>query len=159
MKTLGMYSFDELSLGYNLVISIKKYSPQAASIYSLFRCLCGLPSSDIQCRVYLFSIISEIKIKEVESSLINCSLQKPWIMVLISHKMSLIYSPANNKFKSVPASTWNTKFNKKHMLESIFFHTVGEGNKLTAQISCIRQIKDLFYKTHLMMRTRLILNF
>lgn len=132
MKTLGVYSFDELPLGYNLVISIKKYRHQAASTNSLFRCLSGLPSSDIQCRVYLFSIISEIKIKEVESSLINCSLQKPWIMVLISHKMSLIYSPANNKFKSVPASTWNTKFNKKHMLESIFFHIVGEGNKLTA---------------------------
>lgn len=53
METLGGYSFDELSLGYNLVISFMKYSPWAAFTNNLLWCLCGLPSNDIPCKSLL----------------------------------------------------------------------------------------------------------
>lgn len=81
MKPFGVYFLDELPIGYNLVISFKKYSHRAASTNSLFRCLCGLPSSDIPCRVYLFSIISEIKIKgsrEFSSQLFSAETLDKW---------------------------------------------------------------------------------
>lgn len=81
MKTLRVYFFDELPIGYNLVISFEKHSHWAASTKSLFRCLCGLPASDIPCSVYLFSITSEIKIKgsrEFSSQLFSAETLDKW---------------------------------------------------------------------------------
>lgn len=63
MKNLGVYSFDELSLGYNLAIRFKKYTHWAAFTNTLFLCLCELSSMTYHIRVYLFLINSKVKIK------------------------------------------------------------------------------------------------